>query len=410
MSQPSSTIRQMRIALKEVHQAATRGWRLLPVAARGKKPLIKQWQRVATGDIFQLESWAKQFPGCNWGLATGPGSGVFVIDLDGDTGLDWLRERIDAGNEVPETWSIRTARGRHLYFAYPAGLDIRNSVSKLANGVDVRGAGGYVLIPPSVHPEGARYATVDESCPVSPVPPWLLDLLRKLAMESGRPRPSVPVFEIIPAGRRNDTLTRKGGYLRRKGLDLAEIETVLLQDNQRKCSPPLPDAEVSRIAASVARYPVGGPDPLEAAWNVVSALGTVSGYSGFIALAQALQEARPGLPVALPLERIAELFGVHFTSVQQWRKKALSCGDLKQVGQYIAHRKAGTFRVLISDSIQTETLTKPLTTLTTGLVRDHENPIVRTEVLPIVRVQALPDISFDFGHNAYCETRLLRRP
>jgi len=197
---------------------------------------------------------------------------------------------------------------------------------------------------------------------------------------------------MIPEGRRNDTLTRKGGYLRRKGLSQAEIEAELLQTNQRKCSPALPDAEVFMIAASVSRYEPGGPDPLETAWNTLQTLGKASGYSGFIGLARTLQLARPGLPVVLPLKRIAELFGVHFTSIQQWRKRAVNAGLLEPVGEYIANRKAGTYRVLLSDL----KAARPLTTLTTGLVRDDEYTIVRVDAVPIVRVAAPQDTSFDF--------------
>jgi len=332
----------------EIVTSARRGWRLFP--CRGKTPLIKGWPQKGTCDVSQLQAWAAQFVNCNWAATTGPESGFFVVDLDGFVGLDWLRTQVDAGNELPETMTIRTARGTHLYFTWPAGSNIRNSAGKLANGVDIRGAGGYVIHPPSVHPDGIQYAVVDDSCPVSPVPPWLLELLCESAPASAKPHAAMPSFEIIPEGRRNDTLTRKGGYLRRRGLGQAEIEAELLQANQLKCSPPLPDAEVSGIAASVAKYPVGSLDPLETAWNAVQALGTASRYSAFIALAQALQAARPGFPVALPLKRIAALFGVHFTSVQQWRKKAVATGLLEPVGQYVAHRKAGTYRVPLVNS------------------------------------------------------------
>ena len=322
----------------EIVACARRGWCVVP--CNGKKPFVKGWRKRATCDVSQLYTWAAQFVHCNWAAITGPESGFFVLDCDGAAGLDWLKSRVDAGNELPETWSTRTARGLHLYFAWPTGLEIRNSASKLAAGIDIRGAGGCVILPPSVHPDGPQYAVVDDSCPVSPAPPWLLELLHAPAPAVGiRPRSPAPSFEIIPEGHRNDTLTRTGGYLRRRGLSQAEIEVELLQANQRKCRPPLPDTEVSRIAASVARYPVGGPDPLEAAWNAAQAPGTTSGYLRFMALAQALQAARPDLPVALPLVRIAELFGVHFTSVQQWRMRAVAAGLLKLVDQSIAHLK-----------------------------------------------------------------------
>ena len=100
------------------------------------------------------------------------------------------------------------------------------------------------------------------------------------------------------------------GWLRRKGLDQAAIEAELQLTNARRCVPPLPEGKVAAIAASVARYPVGGLDPLETAWQAAQATGTTSGYEAFIRLAVALQMAREGLEVALPLQRIAALFGI----------------------------------------------------------------------------------------------------
>jgi hypothetical protein len=332
----------------EIIRAAGKGWCLHPLKPHEKKPLLTAWQDKATSDAARLTAWTRQFPECNWGVTTGPQSGFFVLDLDGETGLDWLKARIDGGNDLPETWSVHTARGLHLYFRWE--LEVRNSSSKLAMGVDIRGAGGYVVAPPSVHPDGPRYAAVDDACSVSPAPTWLLTEIHKTSAPIQAKAATPPAFDIIPQGRRNDTLTRIGGHLRRKGCKQAEIETQLKQANIRRCSPPLPEVEVSRISASVARYPVGGPDPLEAAWNAAQALGAVPGYSGFTALAKALQKAREGMEVALPLVRTAELFGVHFTTVQQWRKKAVATGLLEPAGNYIPHRKAGLYRVPLNDS------------------------------------------------------------
>jgi hypothetical protein len=356
----------VRVLPPEIIRAADKGWRLHPLTPRKKVPLLKSWQVKATANTEELASWAGKYEGCNWGVATGPQSGFFVLDLDGDTGLDWLKARIDDGNELPETWSVHTARGLHLYFRWE--MEVRNSTSKLAAGVDIRGAGGYVVAPPSVHPDGPEYRAADTSCPVSPAPAWLLALLQD---QSVIVKAKTPMrFDVLAPGQRNDGLTRFAGYLRRKGSTQSEIESELQQANARRCFPPLLESEVSAIAASVSRYPTGGPDPLETAWQAVRAAGTTSGYDGFIALAMRLQEARPGLAIALPLKRTAALFGVHFTSVQQWRKRAVATGLLAPAGDYIPHRKAGLYRAPLSDS----NYKKATTTITTGLVIGPEFP------------------------------------
>jgi hypothetical protein len=79
----------------EIIAAAGRGWRLFPVKAGDKKPpLLKDWPAKASCDLSQLEEWARRFPGCNWGLACGPESGVYVLDIDGEAGNPpyfWMR-------------------------------------------------------------------------------------------------------------------------------------------------------------------------------------------------------------------------------------------------------------------------------------------------------------------------------
>ena len=236
----------------EIRAAAARGWRLLPVLACDKTPLVKEWQKLATSDLGQLEVWAAQFPGCNWGMATGPGSGVFVLDVDGEPGVAALLNYHQQGQELPNTLSVTTGRGNHIYFRWPEGQPIRNSAGKLAEGLDIRGEGGYVVIPPSVHPNGEPYAYGDPGERLLDAPEWLLTLLKEPAQGPAliSPQPQA----AIPKGKRNDTLTSLAGTMRRRGMSQAAIEAALLEENRHHCEPPLPDAEVRRIAASAARY------------------------------------------------------------------------------------------------------------------------------------------------------------
>jgi hypothetical protein len=329
----------------EVSAAALKGWRLHPLIDGGKAPRLPSWQTVASDQREQLEAWNREFPRANWGAITGPASGLFVIDLDGDTGRDWFKLHVDAGDELPESWAVHTPRGLHLYFACSAEFPVRTSVSKIAPNVDVRGAGGYVVIPPSRLSDGREYKVIDESCPVSPAPLWLRKELQLQTHPTLSVRRKPPRYGVLCEGQRNDGLTRHGGALRRKGYDQAGIEAALIQANSVRCDPPLHESEVSKIAASVARYPVGGPDPLETAWQaVVRGDSYPRRYDQFLALARNLQASRPDMDIALPLERVAEHMGVHYTSVQQYRKRAVATGLLAPGLEYIPHRRAGLYR------------------------------------------------------------------
>src|SRR5262244_1222244 len=103
----------------------------------------------------------------------------------------------------------------------------------------------------------------------------------------------------LPEGKRNDGLTRFGGALRRKGATQSQIEAALLEANASRCHPPLSEAEVCKIAASISAYPIGGPDPLERAWLAVQQRPvSKSNPERFLALAEELQLARPNQAVA----------------------------------------------------------------------------------------------------------------
>ena len=120
-------------------------------------------------------------------------------------------------------------------------------------GVEVRGVGAYIIAAPSVHPSGVLYwgplPPIDE---LAPVPDWVPGLLEKASGTNGS---APPVAEHITAGARNAELTSFAGTMRRRGADESTILAALRDMNATKCMPPLPDDEVARIAASVARYP-----------------------------------------------------------------------------------------------------------------------------------------------------------
>jgi Bifunctional DNA primase/polymerase, N-terminal/Primase C terminal 1 (PriCT-1) len=326
----------------EIIAAAGKGWRLHPLKPRDKVPLLTDWPGRATSDLAQLQRWHGQFPQCNWGIATGTKSGLFAVDCDGNTGLDWLKAQVDYGRELPESWAVHTARGLHLYFSLPRDATIRTSVGKIASGVDVRSEGGNVAAPPSIHPSGKRYVIVDNSCPLSPAPAWLLDAIQAEPKPAGQK--AKQRFDTLVEGQRNDGMFRYACALRRKRWTREQIESELLKANARRCSPPLEESEIRKIAESAAGYPAGGLDPLETAWQAIRIGNVDSHYEHFVALARQLQAQRPGLDIALPLVRIAALFGVHFTAVSQWRKRAVATGTLIPTAQYRAHVKAGLYQ------------------------------------------------------------------
>jgi len=237
---------------QQVLGAAARGWRLFPVKARSKAPLISRWPELATTDETQLKAWLRKQPNCNWGLATGLGSGILVLDADSDAAL----AQLSTLGPLPRTFTVRTARGKHFYFRYPANCDVPNSLSKIAEGLDVKSERGYVLLPPSVHPSGAFYEVVDDVDPVH-APDWLLTkLVAKVPRHTApaRPHGAAQSDKPIIEGSRNSRLTQLAGSMQRKGMSPDAIEAALLKENERRCDPPLDENEVRRIVGSIVRY------------------------------------------------------------------------------------------------------------------------------------------------------------
>jgi len=114
-----------------------------------KHPAIK-WKEAATSDADEIKDlWSiRRFQGANIAIATGERSGVYVIDLDGQVGMDSIRALEAIHGELPKTMMAFSGRGDglHLFFKAPAdaaGLTI--SAGTIGAGIDTRGNGGYVV-------------------------------------------------------------------------------------------------------------------------------------------------------------------------------------------------------------------------------------------------------------------------
>jgi len=234
------------------------GWRVHPLRPRDKRPLLSDWPTKASSDPLIILAWWDQWPEANIGIATGAQSGIFVLDIDPDKdGPETLAQLQDAHGPLPDTATCRTGSGGlHGYFRYPGGVLIRNSAGKLGPGLDIRGEGGYVVAPPSLHPNGRPYEWQLDPWEndLAEAPGWLLGLLAEATRKAS---PGGNGTGKIPAGQRNTWLTSEAGRMRRAGLDEAAILAALSALNYAKCAPPLPENEVQQIARSVARYAPG---------------------------------------------------------------------------------------------------------------------------------------------------------
>ena len=296
--------------VKAALQYAALGIRVFPVHPRGKRPLAGlKWKDAATTDLDEIRAMWARTPAANIGVVC---NGVFVLDADSPQAEEMLIRLA-----LPRSATVRTARGVHVYFWGEVAS------AKLGSDLEVKGRGGYVVGAGSLHPSGHRYRweLPPSEVPIARAPDELLKRIGERRRFAGRARP--PIGSRIAEGKRNASLTRLAGGMRRAGCSQGEIEAALVCANGDRCEPPLDASEVPRIAASVARYPEGPP------W-VVDPLAFTAGLnpserSVLLSLcAHAQDDGRcwPGVRL------IAEQSGLHRSSVQSVTERLETLGRI----------------------------------------------------------------------------------
>lgn len=230
---------------------ADMGLAVFPVKPAGKEPITPNGCKAATTDKQQVEVWWSSWPDANIGIATGRVSGgLVVIDLDidedkGVNGYDTLKQWQQDNGELPDTCQSITGRGGYHLF-YRDGATNRCRVG-LYEGVDIRGEGGYIVAPPSLHPNGNRYEWEysPEEWNIEQVDSRVINFLAGPVPE-GWGKQAFESPEVIPEGERTSSMIRLIGSLKSKGLDDESILVAVRSENERKCTPPLTEQELEK--------------------------------------------------------------------------------------------------------------------------------------------------------------------
>jgi hypothetical protein len=241
---------------------AAKGMRVFPCIERGKEPALHDNLKRATTDENHIKGWwnSRQF---NIGIATGQASGVWVLDIDGEDGEATLRHLEAEYGRLPPTVEVITGKGRHIYFRWPPdGPEIRNSQMRAGlPGIDVRGNGGYVLAPPSVHPNGRTYEwSVDGENEFADAPDWLITLVTARVYPAGATFGSANspeywrsfVNEPVEGSHRHQAIARLYGLLIRRWIDPYVALDLARLFNSARCHPPLDDRELVRTCGEIA--------------------------------------------------------------------------------------------------------------------------------------------------------------
>lgn len=275
------------------------GFSTIPLRAKDKKPFmawLKYQETRATPEEINL--WTKKYKNNNVAILTGMISGIIVLDIDGEEGWQYLKEH---GYSLPVTPRAQSSPGKaHIYFQHPGG-SVRTKVNTTLK-IDVKGDGGYVVAPPSIHPSGSQYIWIEgfspKDVPLAPAPQWLLDFIKTNAASPALSSPveiggSIPtltsgareaVLESKPGvsgitletapknagpdleetdweanclggvgdGERNVTCVKLAGKWIGMNIAPKAVYQMLLNWNQMN-RPPMPDAEVKQVLESVLR-------------------------------------------------------------------------------------------------------------------------------------------------------------
>jgi len=238
------------------------GYSVIPLKARDKRPAVatwKRWQKEIAGED-QLREWFAAGLDLNVGIVTGAVSGVVVVDADQLDAVTWMQ------GYHPSPQRTRTGHGKHFFFRHP-GAEVRNGAKLLGMALDVRGDGGYVVAPGSIHPSGAMYEEEGEWKSAQHLPSfdptWI-----------GEPRPAKPLHAPLPIhGQGTDLDFRIRKFLEKvpgaiegeggdahtfrlacklvRGFDLTDDQALgYLSEWNARCSPPWSLAELRSKVSS----------------------------------------------------------------------------------------------------------------------------------------------------------------
>jgi Bifunctional DNA primase/polymerase, N-terminal len=179
----------LQFPLLSCHEAAVtyahQGIPVFPVCGKVPYPRTRGFHDACT-DPDVIGWWWRRWPDANVAVPTGAASRWIALDIDGRHGgfaslthLKAMRDHhLEGEPALPATRIARTGSGMHMIFQPPSTV-LRNTVEYAGlPGIDVRGEGGYIVVAPSIHPNGHRYRWLSLMTP-APFPALLLDLLHR---------------------------------------------------------------------------------------------------------------------------------------------------------------------------------------------------------------------------------------
>ena len=190
-----------QLKLKAAIDYQEQGLSVIPIKHKDKKPRVK-WKQYQEekADKQRIEEWFSKYPNASIGIVTGEISDIAVIDI----------EKGGSTDEYPPTVTAKTGGGGyHLYYRYPeSGISNSTRTKELT---DIRGDGGYVIAPPSMHPSGNQYEWIADFNDVD-MKEFPLDSFTGGSEKNTKTDLSHELNREVPEGERNNTATKVAGH------------------------------------------------------------------------------------------------------------------------------------------------------------------------------------------------------
>ena len=245
---------QERVLECALDYATSRGWHILP-ASKSKKPLIKEWTKLATTNEKQIVEWWLQYPTANIGVLTGPESGFWVVDTDNREEYNGLQTLSNFfGNEFIFNSKKYIAgktptEGIHLLFQWDDDYPVKTA-SKILPGVDTRGIGGQIIVAPSsrnIDGEWIEYRWNNWDYPISPMQPWCYELIKMVGEHTTKKLDLNNIAKGLKEGERDEQLNKLAWWFKGHGMSY-ELAVGFVLAAAEKCIPPFdPDIAKDKV-------------------------------------------------------------------------------------------------------------------------------------------------------------------
>jgi hypothetical protein len=231
---------EQKLSVIPIGQDSNGGW---------KKPLIK-WEHYQKEHATEADliTWWKRWPDARIGIVTGIISGIVVVDIDPRHG-----GKVE-GAKFPSTLTSLTGGGGwHFFYKHPMNQIIPNTTSFPEKGLDIRGDGGFVVVPPSLHASGVEYAWSEsfDMQLITHCPPWVINCVQE---KNKNITQSTRNWKCISSGategQRNTSATSLIGKLLHS-FDAHVVWDLVSAWNACLNKPPLPEKELSDTFLSI---------------------------------------------------------------------------------------------------------------------------------------------------------------